>query len=106
MHPTVPESKKRKNRRGAQSSPQGEAERTASSPFRAEPEVEQLEFEDEGLPTWYRVTMIGLLILGLLWMVVWYITDGLLPWGAAGNWNIVIGFGISMTGFLMMMRWQ
>ena len=44
-HPTVPESKKRKNRRGAQSSPQGEAERTASSPFRAEPEVEQLEFE-------------------------------------------------------------
>lgn len=103
----MPESKKRRNRGAQQKRPSAESsERSAASPFRAEPEVEHLEFEDEGLPTWYRVTMMGLLVLGLLWMVVWYITDGLLPISAAGNWNIFIGFGISMLGFIMMMRWQ
>ncbi|MDO5493744.1 MAG: cell division protein CrgA [Nesterenkonia sp.] len=102
----MPESKKRRNRGGRGSAPQNDAVERSSSPFRAEPEVEHLEFEDEGLPTWYRVTMIGLLILGLLWLVVWYITDGLLPLAVAGNWNVAIGFGISMTGFMMMMRWQ
>lgn len=102
----MPESKKRRNRGGRRPSEQDDAVERPSSPFRAEPEVEHLEFEDEGLPTWYRVTMIGLLILGLLWLVVWYITDGLLPLAAAGNWNVAIGFGISMTGFMMMMRWQ
>ncbi|GAB3193522.1 cell division protein CrgA [Nesterenkonia suensis] len=64
------------------------------------------DLEEEGLPLWYRVTMIGLMILGLLWLIVWYISQGLVPIAAAGGWNVIIGFGIAMVGFLMTMRWR
>lgn len=64
------------------------------------------DLEEEGLPFWYRATMIGLMILGLLWLVVWYISEGLAPIAAAGGWNVIIGFGIAMGGFVMTMRWK
>nr|WP_218221069.1 cell division protein CrgA [Nesterenkonia sp. Act20] len=98
----VAESKQRRNRR--------KNEKTAAkkSPLNdAEPmELKDLELEDESLPMWYRVTMIGLMILGLLWLIVWYITQGAFPIQSVGGWNVVIGFGIIMIGFFMTMRWK
>ncbi|MDZ5077401.1 cell division protein CrgA [Nesterenkonia sp. HG001] len=73
----------------------------------ADPFAEDFDdLEDQGLPLWYRVTMIGLMILGLLWLIVWYISQGLAPIAAAGGWNVIIGFGIAMIGFFMTMRWR
>ncbi|GAA1141093.1 cell division protein CrgA [Nesterenkonia lutea] len=96
------ESKQRRNRR--------KSEKTAAkkSPLNdAEPkELKDLELEDESLPLWYRATMIGLMVLGLLWLIVWYITQGAAPLAAVGGWNVIIGFGIIMIGFFMTMRWK
>ncbi|MBE1514949.1 cell division protein CrgA [Nesterenkonia halotolerans] len=96
------ESKQRRNRR--------KNEKTAAkkSPLNdAEPmELKDLELEDESLPMWYRATMIGLMIIGLLWLIVWYITQGAFPIQSVGGWNVVIGFGIIMIGFFMTMRWK
>ncbi|UBH24960.1 cell division protein CrgA [Micrococcus porci] len=58
------------------------------------------------LPRWYKAVMFGLLILGLLWIVVYYLSQGLFPIPDAGGWNILIGFGIALVGFLMMSRWS
>ncbi|HEY4616398.1 MAG TPA: cell division protein CrgA [Citricoccus sp.] len=58
------------------------------------------------LPTWYRVIMFGLMIIGLLWIIVYYLTMGLAPIPQAGGWNIGIGFGIALVGFLMTTRWR
>ena len=48
----------------------------------------------------------ALLILGLLWIIVYYLTQGLFPIVQIGGWNILVGFGIALVGFLMMSRWS
>lgn len=58
------------------------------------------------LPTWYKVIMFGLMIIGLLWIIVYYLTMGVAPIPQAGGWNIGIGFGIALVGFLMTTRWR
>lgn len=63
----------------------------------------------EPVPTWYKVIMFGLMILGLLWIVTFYIAAMVgvgLPIPGIGNWNIAIGFVLAMVGFIMMMRWR
>jgi len=57
------------------------------------------------LPRWYKVLMFGLMILGLLWICTFYLTQGLFPIVGLGSWNILIGFGMALVGFLMMSRW-
>lgn len=99
----MPESKRRKNRgeRGKQST-----EPTSALSGSSSLEFQDLEGDDDSLPTWYRVTMFGLMILGLLWLITWYVTSGALPLSAAGGWNIIIGFSVAMVGFFMTMRWK
>jgi hypothetical protein len=57
-------------------------------------------------PVWYKPVMFGLMIIGLLWIIVFYITEAQFPIGAIGSWNIVVGFGIAILGFLMTTRWR
>ena len=52
------------------------------------------------------VVMFGLMIVGLIWICVYYITMGVWPLPQAGGWNILIGFGFAMIGFLMTTRWR
>ncbi|KWW38902.1 cell division protein CrgA [Micrococcus luteus] len=54
----------------------------------------------------YKAVMFGLLILGLLWIIVYYLTQGLFPIVQIGGWNILVGFGLALVGFLMMSRWS
>ena len=42
---------------------------------------------------WVAPVMLALFLIGLAWIVVFYVTDGSLPIDALGNWNIVVGFG-------------
>ncbi|WP_309081773.1 cell division protein CrgA [Zhihengliuella sp.] len=58
------------------------------------------------LPLWYKIIMFGSMILGLLWIIVYYVTQSLFPIMSIGGWNIVIGFGIAMVGFFMTTRWH
>lgn len=67
--------------------------------------------EQEENPTWYKITMFGLMIVGLLWILVFYISSAQYPLGSASfldlsNWNILIGFGIAMIGFVMTTKWK
>lgn len=57
-------------------------------------------------PPWYAPVMVTLLVLGLLYIVVFYVTESRYPVAALGPWNVVIGFGVIMAGFLMATRWR
>jgi hypothetical protein len=50
--------------------------------------------------------MFGFMILGLVWIVVFYFSDGRLPVESLGTGNILVGFGIMFIGFLMTTRWR
>jgi len=57
-------------------------------------------------PVWFKPVMFGFMIVGLLWIIVFYVSQGLFPIPDLGSWNILIGFGIAFIGFIMTTRWR
>jgi hypothetical protein len=57
-------------------------------------------------PPWFVPVMLGLMVLGLLWVVTFYVMETKYPIPNIGNMNLVIGFGLMITGFLMTTRWR
>ena len=57
-------------------------------------------------PVWFKPVMFGFMLIGLVWIIVFYISQGTLPILALGSWNILVGFGIAFIGFLMTTRWR
>ncbi len=57
-------------------------------------------------PRWWAPVMVALLVIGLIYLVVSYISQFAFPIGAIGYWNLAVGFGILMTGFVMTTRWR
>ena len=62
-------------------------------------------------PVWFKPVMFGFMLVGLIWIITYYVTSAQFPLGAATplnlqNWNILIGFGIAMVGFMMSTRWK
>jgi len=51
--------------------------------------------------------MVTLLLLGLLWIVVYYVAASSVGFvSALGAWNIVIGFGFIFAGLMVSTRWR
>ena len=57
-------------------------------------------------PVWFKPLMFGFMLLGLIWIIVFYVSQSTLPIPDLGSWNILIGFGIMFIGFLMTTRWR
>lgn len=57
-------------------------------------------------PVWFKPVMFGFMILGLAWIIAFYLSNGRFPIPDLSNWNILIGFGIMFVGFLMTTRWR
>jgi hypothetical protein len=58
-------------------------------------------------PRWYAPVMVTLMLLGLLWIVVYYIAgDRIAVMGSLSAWNFAIGFGAMVAGLIMSMRWR
>lgn len=53
------------------------------------------------------ITGSALLIFGLLWIVVFYVAGNDIPgMDALDNWNLLIGMGFIVAGFLVFTRWK
>ncbi|HEX2706084.1 MAG TPA: cell division protein CrgA [Candidatus Lustribacter sp.] len=57
-------------------------------------------------PRWWAPTFVTLLLLGLVWIVTFYVSEQRFPVQALGYWNLGVGFGLMMTGFSMTMNWR
>jgi hypothetical protein len=57
-------------------------------------------------PVWFKPLMFGFMLLGLVWIIVFYVSGSNAPIPVLGSWNIVVGFGIMAVGFLMTTRWR
>jgi len=57
-------------------------------------------------PTWWVPVLVTLLLLGLLWIVVFYVTQGAFPIARFGYGNLAAGFALLLGGFAMAMRWR
>jgi hypothetical protein len=55
----------------------------------------------------YISVMLGMMVLGLAWLVVTYIaSDKIAFMNSLGSWNFLIGFALMIGGLLMTMRWR
>lgn len=61
-------------------------------------------------PVWLAPLMLTLFGIGVLWLVVFYITQarmGGLPYVSdIGNWNLLVGFGFIIAGFGLSTQWR
>jgi hypothetical protein len=58
-------------------------------------------------PRWYAPLMVTLMVLGLLWIVVYYVAGDRIGFMTSLGWkNFGIGFGAMIIGLVMSMRWR
>ena len=59
-----------------------------------------------GNPSWFVPVMLGLMLIGLVWVVTFYITQEQYPVESWGRWNLGVGFAFILAGFAMTTRWR
>lgn len=57
-------------------------------------------------PRWWAPVMVALMVVGLVWIVTFYVSQQQYPVPGIGLYNLAIGFGVAMVGFLMTTRWR
>ena len=57
-------------------------------------------------PVWWVPVMLGLMVLGLLWIVATYLLSAEFPIPGIGQWNLAIGFVLIIAGFTLTTRWH
>jgi hypothetical protein len=57
-------------------------------------------------PRWLAPTMVSAFLIGLFWIVVFYVTQTEYPVPGIGAWNMIIGFGFIGVGFSLATRWR
>lgn len=57
-------------------------------------------------PRWLAPVMLAMFLLGLAWIVVYYITQTKYPIPNLGAWNMGIGFVFVGIGFSLATRWR
>ncbi|NAZ86375.1 cell division protein CrgA [Kineococcus indalonis] len=65
-----------------------------------------LKARNQLTPRWWIAVMVTLMVVGLLWIVVFYLSSSQYPVPGWGNWNLVAGFGLVLVGFAMTTRWR
>ena len=88
----MPESKARKSKKPAYTPPSG--------PTPAAVKI--------GNPAWLAPTMVAMFLLGLLWIVVFYLAGNSVPGmkSLSNLENVLVGFGIISAGFALSTRWR
>lgn len=77
----------------------------------ATPDSVKAKKSNDGNPVWFAPFCFTLMIIGLLWIMVYYISQTLYPLGSGtpidiGAGNIMVGFGLLMVGFAFLTKWK
>lgn len=67
---------------------------------------QRVKAQKVGNPGWFVPVMLGLMVIGLLWVVTFYISGEQYPVEAWGFWNLGAGFAFILVGFAMTTRWR
>jgi hypothetical protein len=61
---------------------------------------------DRPSPTWLPVTAVALIVFGIAWLVVYYLSEQRFPVESWGYWNIGVGFGAMVIALGMLSKWR
>jgi hypothetical protein len=68
-----------------------------------DPKPQKIKIESSA---WVPRFMVAFFVIGLGWMVVYYLVTGVSWISDLGAWNVVIGFGFIAGGFAISTRWR
>jgi phosphatidylglycerophosphate synthase len=57
-------------------------------------------------PTWVPITAVTLILVGIAWLVVYYLSSQAYPVQAWGYWNLAVGFGCMVASLAILSRWR
>ena len=57
-------------------------------------------------PAWLAPVMIANFLIGLFWIVVFYVTEQRYPVPGIQEWNMLIGFTFIAIGFSLATKWR
>ncbi|GAA4910304.1 uncharacterized protein UPF0233 [Stackebrandtia albiflava] len=57
-------------------------------------------------PTWVPVLAVFFIVLGIGWLVSYYLSNGTFPVAVWGLWNLGIGFACLIVSLLVLSRWR
>jgi hypothetical protein len=58
-------------------------------------------------PPWYPALMAAFLLIGLAYIVVYYMAAESIPFmNDLGSWNFAVGFGFLIVGLALAVRWR
>lgn len=105
----MPESKPRRKKKKA-IKPGSDPESATSAASQESDSTEPVKKGPKPSPRWWAPTMLGLMVFGLIWIVVYYLSQGQYPISPerlkSEHWNLAIGLGFVLVGFAMTSRWR
>jgi hypothetical protein len=57
-------------------------------------------------PRWVPILAIALIVLGIAWLVTYYMTQGDYPVASLEAWNLAIGFGMLVASLGVFTQWR
>jgi lipid-A-disaccharide synthase-like uncharacterized protein len=57
-------------------------------------------------PAWLPISAVALIIFGIAWLVVYYLSSQQYPVAAWQYWNLAVGFGSMVASLAILSRWR
>ena len=57
-------------------------------------------------PVWLPITAVALIVAGIGWLVVYYLSEQEYPVATWGFWNLAVGFGAMVASLILLSRWR
>ena len=57
-------------------------------------------------PAWFSALVLGTMIIGVIWLVTYYLSGGTLPVRDLEAWNVLVGFVWIALGFALSTQWR
>jgi hypothetical protein len=57
-------------------------------------------------PAWLAPVMIANFLIGLFWIVIFYVSETRYPIPGIGAWNMIVGFTFIGIGFSLATKWR
>ena len=71
-----------------------------------EEQVHAVEAMPTESPRWLAPVMVANFLIGLLWIVIFYVSQTRLPIAGIGAWNMIVGFSFIAVGFSLATKWR
>jgi len=60
----------------------------------------------EPSPMWVPITAVALIVIGIGWLTLFYLSGMSYPVAAWGYWNLAVGFSCMVAALLVLSKWR